>query len=47
MTRLYKCTECTEVLYTGDVIKKLEEITANAQLVVEDISVTDYMANIA
>ena len=38
----YKCTECDEVIYTGDVMKKLEEITESAKKIMQEISVIDY-----
>lgn len=27
----YKCTECNEIIYAGDVIKRLEQITEQAK----------------
>ena len=38
----YKCTECNEIIYTGDVIKRLEEIVAAAKKLMQEISVVDY-----
>ena len=38
----YKCIECNEVMYTGDVVKKLEEIVAAASRLMTEISVIDY-----
>ena len=38
----YKCTECNEVIYTGDVIEKLEKITEAAKKFTQEISVVDY-----
>lgn len=38
----YKCTECSEITYTGDVLKKLEEIIAHAKMLMQEISVIDY-----
>lgn len=38
----YKCTECNDIFYTGDVVQKLEKIIKRAQSALEDISVVDY-----
>jgi len=38
----YKCTECNEIIYTGDVIKRLEKIIETAKLAMNDISIIDY-----
>jgi YgiT-type zinc finger domain-containing protein len=38
----YKCTECSEVIYTGDVVQCLEKIIDNAKQLMQDISVIDY-----
>ena len=38
----YKCTECNEILYTGDVVQRLEEIVDAAKKLLQDISVVDY-----
>ena len=38
----YKCTECNEIVYTGDVIKHLEEIVAAAKKLMQEISIIDY-----
>ena len=38
----YKCTECNEIIYTGDVIKKLENIVNVAQKMMQEISIIDY-----
>ena len=38
----YKCTECSEIIYTGDVLKKLEEITEHAKKMMQEISIIDY-----
>ena len=38
----YKCTECNEVIYTGDVMKHLEEIVAAAKQMMQEISIIDY-----
>jgi YgiT-type zinc finger domain-containing protein len=34
----YKCTECNEVIYTGDVVKQLEKIVEQAN----EIAIIDY-----
>lgn len=38
----YKCTECNEILYTGDVIRKLNVIIAKAKQTLNEISVIDF-----
>lgn len=38
----YKCTECNDFFYTGDVVQKLERIISRAQSALEEISVVDY-----
>ena len=38
----YKCLECSEVTFTGDVVEKLEEIVETAKKFMQEISVIDY-----
>lgn len=38
----YKCTECDDIFYTGDVVQKLEKIIKRAQSALGEISVVDY-----
>lgn len=38
----YKCTECNAILYTGDVIKRLEEIAEQAKGFTQEISIVNY-----
>ena len=38
----YKCTECDEILYTADVVQKLEQITQKARRLMQEFSVVDY-----
>ena len=38
----YKCSECNEIYYTGDVVEKLEKIIETTRKAMEDISVVDY-----
>ena len=38
----YKCTECNEILYTGDVIRKLDVMIAKAKQTLNEISVIDF-----
>ena len=37
-----KCTECNEIIYTGDVIKRLEQIAEQAEQFTQEISIVDY-----
>lgn len=38
----YKCTECNEIYYTGDVVERLEKIIDEAKKIMQEISVIDY-----
>lgn len=38
----YKCTECNEITYTGDVLKKLEDIISHPEKLMQEISIIDY-----
>jgi YgiT-type zinc finger domain-containing protein len=38
----YKCKECNEIYYTGDVIQQLEKIIEAAKKYVQEISIIDY-----
>ena len=38
----YKCVECDEIFYTGDVAQKIEEITERVKLFTQEITVVDY-----
>jgi len=38
----FKCTECNEIIYTGDVIKRLEQITEQAKQLTQEISIVNY-----
>ena len=38
----YKCNECDEVFYTGDVVQKLEEITERVKRLMQEITIIDY-----
>lgn len=38
----YKCTECSEIIYTGDVIQQLEKIIDAAKKLMQEIAVFDY-----
>ncbi len=38
----YKCNECDEILYTGDVAQKLEKITETVKQFMQEITVIDY-----
>lgn len=35
----YKCTECNEIIYSGDVVKRLEQI---AKQFAQEISIVNY-----
>lgn len=38
----YQCEACDEVIYTADVVKKLENIVSTAKQMMQEISVVDY-----
>ena len=38
----YKCEECDEIFYTGDVVKKIELITEKFKQLMQEITVVDY-----
>lgn len=38
----YKCETCDEIQFTGDVVKKLEEIIACAKKHIQELSVVNY-----
>lgn len=40
----YKCTECNEIIYTGDVVQQIEKIVEAAQKLMQEIAVVDYAA---
>lgn len=43
----HKCSQCNEILYTADVIKQLEDVTAAAQRAVNEIAIVDYNSKVA
>ena len=38
----YKCSECNEVIYTADVVQRLEHIIKEAQKLMQQLSIIDY-----
>ena len=38
----YKCAECDEILYTGDVVLKLEAIVRQAKQVMQELYIVDF-----
>lgn len=38
----YKCSECNEVIYTADVVQRLEKIVEAAKKLMQQISIIDY-----
>ena len=38
----YKCEECDEIFYTGDVVQKLEEFTEKVKLLMQEFTIVDY-----
>jgi len=43
----YKCGECNEIIYTGDVVKRLEKIIETAKSAINDIAIIDYNKKVA
>ena len=38
----YKCTECDEIIYTADVVERLEKLIAQAGNLMSEISIIEY-----
>ncbi|HIS32210.1 MAG TPA: type II toxin-antitoxin system MqsA family antitoxin [Candidatus Limivivens intestinipullorum] len=38
----YKCTECDEIYYTGDVVERLEKIIREAEKMLQEVAIMDY-----
>lgn len=38
----YKCEECDEIFYTGDVAEKIERVTETVKQLMQEITVIDY-----
>ena len=38
----YKCQECNEVIYTADVVQRLEKIVESAKKFMQEVSIIDY-----
>jgi len=38
----YKCEECNEIFYSGDVVLKIEEITKKVRQLAPKITIIDY-----
>lgn len=38
----YKCGECNEIIYTADVVQRLEKIVEAAKKLMQQISIIDY-----
>jgi YgiT-type zinc finger domain-containing protein len=43
----HKCTECNEIIYTADVIKRIDEIIKSAKLALNEIAIIDYVSLVA
>ena len=42
----YKCEECDEIFYSGDVVQKIERITETVKQLMQEITIIDF-ANVA
>ena len=38
----YKCEECDEIFYTGDVVQKIEEITETVKQFMQEVTIIDF-----
>ena len=38
----YKCNECDEIFYTGEVAKKIERITEAVETYMQEVTIIDY-----
>ena len=38
----YKCRECDDIFYTGDVVQQIEQIIAMAKTLTQELMVIDY-----
>jgi len=38
----YKCKECNEIIYTGDVVQRLERIIESARNLMQEVSIIDF-----
>ncbi|BAK47573.1 dihydrodipicolinate synthase/N-acetylneuraminate lyase [Clostridium sp. SY8519] len=38
----YKCDECDDIFYTGDVVKKIEQLTESVKKLMQELTVIDY-----
>ncbi len=38
----YKCSECDEIFYTGDVVKRIEEITEQVKRMAQEVTIVDF-----
>lgn len=38
----FKCTECNEIFYTGDVVQKIERITESVKQLMQEITIIDF-----
>ncbi len=38
----YKCDECNEIFYTGDVVQKIERITEMVKTYMQEVTIIDY-----
>ena len=38
----YRCGHCGEVMYTGDVVRRMEDLTERAETMLQEITVLNY-----
>ncbi|MCQ2189808.1 MAG: YgiT-type zinc finger protein [Paludibacteraceae bacterium] len=43
----YKCEECGEIMYTGDVVLHIEKFVNTAKELKQEVSIIDYMKQVA
>ncbi len=43
----FQCEDCDEIVYSGDVIQHIENIVNSAKTLKQEISIVDYIKNVA
>lgn len=38
----YKCEECDEIIFTGDVLAEIEKLTENAEQMMQEVAIINY-----
>jgi YgiT-type zinc finger domain-containing protein len=43
----HKCSECSEIIYTADVVTYLESVTETAKTALNEVAIMDYNSRVA